>query len=186
MPHLVNQLSPAGVGLFEDMGPELRILPVHQVAGLSFEHRILIANLDELKVTLPPLRGSAGQTGVPPLAAAAHHAAVEVGVLSQEVLWAAATVHVDPGEGVVRGRLFTAFATPGLQPGKQQLQPLFLFSASATSSSVEKCSSHPHDQVSDYFLITIHVKQPSNHSWDPTRVDLLNVDLDVLLQAVVV
>lgn len=45
MPHLVNQLSPAGVGLFEDMGPELRILPVHQVAGLSFEQRILIANL---------------------------------------------------------------------------------------------------------------------------------------------
>lgn len=45
VPHLVNQLSPRRVGLFKDVSPELGVLPVHQVASLTFEQRILIANL---------------------------------------------------------------------------------------------------------------------------------------------
>lgn len=45
IPHLVNQLSPGRVSLLKDMSPELRILPAHQVAGLTLEQRILIANL---------------------------------------------------------------------------------------------------------------------------------------------
>lgn len=59
--------------------------------------------------------------GVPLLTVAAHHAAVVVGVLPQEALSAVAAVDVDLGECIVSGRLLTAFVTPGLEPGKQQL-----------------------------------------------------------------
>lgn len=45
IPHLVDQLSPGWVGLLKDVSPELWILPAHQVAGLTFEQRILVANL---------------------------------------------------------------------------------------------------------------------------------------------
>lgn len=45
IPHLVDQLSPGRVGLLKDVSPELWILPAYQVAGLTFEQRILVANL---------------------------------------------------------------------------------------------------------------------------------------------
>lgn len=79
------------------------------------------AHLDELKVTLSPLIGNAGQMWVPLLTVAAHHPAVIVSIFSQEALRAVVAVDVDLGKSIVSGRFFTAFLTPGLQPGKQQL-----------------------------------------------------------------
>lgn len=58
---------------------------------------------------------------VPFLTVAAHHTAVIVSILSQEALGAIVAINVDLGKCIVSGRLFTAFVTPGLQPGKQQL-----------------------------------------------------------------
>lgn len=81
-------------------------------------------HLDELKVTLPPLIGDTGQMGVSLLTVAAHHAAVIVGILSQEALGAVVAVNVDFSQCIVSGRLLAAFLNPGLQPGKQQLEPL--------------------------------------------------------------
>lgn len=86
----------------------------------AWQLSISAAHLDELKVTLPPLPGKAGQMWVPLLRVLAHHKAVVVGILSQEALGAAA-VNADLGERTVSGRLLTAFMAPGLQPEKQQL-----------------------------------------------------------------
>lgn len=79
---------------------------------------ISAAHLNELKVTLPPLIGNTGQMWVSLLTIPAHHAAVIVGILSQEALGVVVAVNVDFGQCIVDGRLLTAFMNPGLQPGE--------------------------------------------------------------------
>lgn len=121
--------------------------------------------MDQLLVTLSSFISHTGQVGVPFLTVLAHHTAVVIGVLPQEAFRVVVAVDVDLGQGVVGGGLFAAFMNTSLQPGQQQLQsgdrkpeglpnellPMlglhtrgpssyrFLFSTSATSSSVENC-----------------------------------------------
>lgn len=54
-------------------------------------------DIDEFLVTLSSLVGHAGQVGVPLLTVLAHHAAVVVGVLTQEALRVVVAVDVDLG-----------------------------------------------------------------------------------------
>lgn len=80
-------------------------------------------HINEFLVTLSSLVGHAGQVGVPLLTVLAHHAAVVVGVLTQEALRVVVTVDVDLGQGIVGSRLLTALVDTGLQPGQEKLQP---------------------------------------------------------------
>lgn len=79
-------------------------------------------DIDEFLVTLSSLVGHAGQVGVPLLTVLAHHAAVVVGVLTQEALRVVVTVDVDLGQGIVGSWLLTALMDTGLQPRQEQLQ----------------------------------------------------------------
>ena len=80
-------------------------------------------DIDEFLVTLSSLVGHTGQVGVPLLTVLAHHAAIVVGVLTQEALRVVVTVDVDLGQGIVGSGLLTALMDTGLQPGQEKLQP---------------------------------------------------------------
>lgn len=52
MLYLVDKLPPEGVVFFQNVCPELRVLPAHQIASLALEQRVLIADLREKLQTL--------------------------------------------------------------------------------------------------------------------------------------
>jgi len=116
--HLVNQGPPVLVLVIEHLCPQLHVTPLYQVAGLGLEQAILIADGDQLPITVAPLVGLAGQVRVTLLAVAAHHLAVIILVLHEEPLRVVVRVNVNFGQGVVGGWLSAALVDPGLQPGK--------------------------------------------------------------------
>lgn len=84
--------------------------------------RVIFTHVNQFLVALSSFVGHAGQVGVAFLAVLAHHTAVVEGVLPQETLRVVVAVDIDLGQGIVGGRLLTAFVNASLQPGQQQLQ----------------------------------------------------------------
>ena len=110
--HLVDQGSPVLVLVIEDLGPELHVPPLDQVAGLGLEQTVLIADSDQLSITVAPLVSFAGQMGVSLLTVLAHHLAVVVLVLHQEPFSIVVGVYVNFCNRIVCCWLYASLMHP--------------------------------------------------------------------------
>ena len=104
-PHLVDELAAEWVLLIEDLGPEVGVHALDDVARLHLEEGVAVGAVDERVVAGAALVGDAGQVGVALLAVLADHGGVVVGVGGQEVLGVVVAVHDDLAQRVVHRRV---------------------------------------------------------------------------------
>lgn len=123
---LIDQGASELVLVVQDLGPQIRLHALDDVACLNLEEAVPVGAVDKRIVAVPPLVCGARQVGVPLLTVLANHQRVIVGVGGQEVLWVVVGIDDDFAQSVVHGGVLAALAHQMLQEGVQQLQSVAL------------------------------------------------------------
>mmetsp|Transcript_12955 Transcript_12955/g.36409 ORF Transcript_12955/g.36409 Transcript_12955/m.36409 type:complete len:306 (+) Transcript_12955:758-1675(+) len=176
--HLVDELPAVLVVLLQDLAPQLRVLPLHHIAGLQLEQGVVVGALHEGIVAHAALVGHAGEVRVALLAVLAHRQRVVVGVGGEEVLRVVVGVDDDLAEGVVDVHVRGALAHQVLKEWAQQLKAVPGFDLSHERLDRQKAAD-AEDEVVDEVVWGLAVKEGSDHSGRLAWVHLLHVALDV-------
>jgi len=178
--NLVNKRATVHVVGAENVVPDLQVLTFEQVTSLCSEHGIVVGDLNKLEVVLALAVGNVGEVGVALLAVFTNNHGVVHIILLEELLRIVVAVDVDLGKSVVDSLLCVASLESGFQERQQELQAVSGLNfrdklINRNDSRVDRAQ-----QVLDYVLVTVDIKQATDDTRSSARVDTLDVDLDRL------
>jgi hypothetical protein len=169
----------------EDLGPEVDVTTLDEVASLVLVHLVLVGDVDELVIAEALGVGNVGEVRVALLAVLADNQRVVEVVLLEERLGVVVRVDRDLGNGVVDLLVGRALLDLLVEPGKDELEAVALLNLGDELIDGERAGDRE-EEVLDGGLVAVDVEKTTNDLGSTGGVDTLDVDLDEVGKTVLV